>query len=163
MVELNLIGFGVDVEKIDRFSYGEKLINDHLIKRFLSVNEWGQYQQLLDSNARKRFLVSRWVAKEAIIKSFGSNIQNLGFDKIDLISFNKNWLWIAPDQTFVAQISISYSDDVALGSCLLFKNKHKQRIEIHLLNDHIFEFNHQISEQMKQEWLKQKIQTKKTT
>lgn len=94
---------GVDITKISRF----KNLDQNVIKRFLSVEEFKKYQTL-NENVKDRFLATRWAIKEAIFKADNSYYS---FNKINL--FKKEGRYTTAENNFY--ISTSTEEDILIA------------------------------------------------
>ncbi|MBE4703919.1 holo-ACP synthase [Spiroplasma platyhelix] len=68
---------GIDIIEINRMQ-----LKPEFIKRYLSQEEWKEFQTLATEFSKKQFLASKWALKEAIYKALPS--EHLVFDQINI-------------------------------------------------------------------------------
>jgi holo-[acyl-carrier protein] synthase len=77
-----IFGIGVDIVQIDRLKRMHDRFGDRVARRLLTSHEFDQFQQRRDS---VRFLATRFAAKEAVSKAFGTGIaRGIGFHSIEV-------------------------------------------------------------------------------
>lgn len=80
-----IYGVGIDIVEICKIRRIVGYSGDRLAKRILSISEWHIYKQK-KSNAI-RFLATRFAAKEAISKAFGTGIcQGISFAQLEIFN-----------------------------------------------------------------------------
>lgn len=102
MEKNNNYDIGIDVTEINRFEN----VSKYFIERILTLNELHQYLKLNSNIEKKKFLASRWAAKEAVYKICANQISH--FINIEFY-YNDNGKLIC--KTFPnVKVSISYFD-----------------------------------------------------
>lgn len=74
-------GIGVDFVTVDRFSS----LSDHQLKRMFAPSEV-ERANLLEGKGREEFLASRFAAKEAFAKAFGTGIRGFSLPDVEVLS-----------------------------------------------------------------------------
>ncbi|MDQ0514024.1 phosphopantetheine--protein transferase-like protein [Mycoplasmoides fastidiosum] len=121
---MKIIGFGIDLEPLDRFDSRVSKINDYLIKRFLTEREYADYQKITSQPSRVRFLTSHWCAKEAVYKALQQ--KDLYLDQIEISRLPNGHLAYQPQHMDVEGfLSLTYSEGHCAAACVLMK-KEKQ-------------------------------------
>ncbi len=79
-----IAGIGIDLAEIARFERMLERHGDRIVQRILTVAEREQFEK---RHRSATFLASRFAAKEAVSKAFGSGIaQGIGFHSIEIIN-----------------------------------------------------------------------------
>lgn len=77
-----LFGIGVDIVQIDRIQHMYDRFGDRVARRLLTSHEFEQFRKRHNSS---RFLATRFAAKEAVSKAFGTGIAGgIGFHSIEV-------------------------------------------------------------------------------
>lgn len=77
-----IFGIGVDIVQIDRIERMYARFGERVARRLLTCHEFDQFQQRQHS---VRFLATRFAAKEAVSKAFGTGIAGgIGFHSIEV-------------------------------------------------------------------------------
>lgn len=118
-----ITGVGVDIVKIKRFG-------EPLTEMILGYNEKQEYEQ---RGKDKKYLASRFAAKEAFLKALGSGITPVAnFDLIQVLNDQSGrpyialsgWLWNHMNKNHLHPlISISDDDDFAVAYVVIEKRK----------------------------------------
>jgi len=118
---MNIIGIGVDIEKIDRFKKIHQKKNNNFLKRIYTKFEIDYcFQQIKVSEK----LAEIFSGKEAIIKA----LSNIGYinthrNKIELISNNYNVYDVKlPYERLDTKLNISSSVDNVIAYTIIFKS-----------------------------------------
>lgn len=115
---MKILGFGIDLEKMDRFDPRVSQIDETIIERFLTENEFVEYKKITNINGRVRFLSSHWAAKEAVYKALRVSHQPL--NKIEITRLENGHLTYVPSIPNVeGLLSVTYSEKHCAVACIL--------------------------------------------
>lgn len=118
---MKILGFGIDLDKMDRFDSRVSGIDTILIKRFLTDNEYLEYKKITTIKGQVRFLCSHWVAKEAVYKALQTS--NRPLDKIEISRLpNGHLTYVSPNPSIEGLLSITYSENYCAAACILIQN-----------------------------------------
>ena len=67
-------GIGVDIEDLDRFWQMDQHKIDQLSERIMTESEFTKYKEITDFRDQRLYVAKHWSVKEAVAKSFGTNI-----------------------------------------------------------------------------------------
>ena len=84
-----MIGIGIDLASVPRFSRLAKLYGDRFLGRFLSAGELEHFRCIVAERAQSEYLASRWAAKEALFKAVGEarvSEDPLLFPEVEVVS-----------------------------------------------------------------------------
>ena len=108
-------GIGVDIEDLDRFWQMDQHRIDQLSERIMTESEFTKYKEITDFRDQRLYVAKHWSVKEAVAKSFGTNIiDDATFKNIELFNDERgcpriNLLHGLAD--FQTKVHISISND----------------------------------------------------
>ncbi len=124
-----IIGNGIDIVDIERFTVVFKKYNDHFLYKFFTINEI-EYSKKYKESRRIQFFAGRFAAKEAISKAFGCGFgSKLKWLDLEIISDSNGKPVLTQNEALLrianaeCHISISHEKKYAISNAILFKTQ----------------------------------------
>lgn len=103
---------GIDIIEIDRMK-----LKPELIQRYLSQEEYQQFQTLTTEFSKKQFLASKWALKEALFKALP--FEHLVFDQINIFK-NEHEQPTVKIKDYQISLSVSHNQSNVIAIAVVF-------------------------------------------